>query len=84
MENLRFKMCIRDRIGYVTKLLKNEGAFPEIFAAAYENRNASNLVFSVPSDLSITGSRIDVIADRAHLLKESQYRPHEWLSLIHI
>lgn len=31
-----------------------------------------------PSDLSITGKQIDVIADRAHLLKESQYRPHEW------
>ena len=61
------ELCDSILIGYLTKLLKNEGAFPEIFASAYENRNANNLVFSVPSDLSITGSRIDVIADRAHL-----------------
>ena len=72
------ELCDPTLIGYVTKLLKNEAAFPEIFAVAYENRNANNLVFSIPSDLSITGKQIDVIADRAHLLKESQYRPHEW------
>lgn len=72
------ELCDPILIGYITKLLKNEGAFPEIFASAYENRNANNLVFSVPSDLSITGSRIDVIADRAHLLKEPPYRPHKW------
>ena len=72
------ELCDSILIGYIMKLLKNEEVFPEIFAAAYENRNANNLVFSIPSDLSITGKQIDVIADRAHLLKESQYRPHEW------
>lgn len=71
------ELCDPTLIGYVTKLLKNEAAFPEIFAVAYENRNANNLVFSIPSDLSITGKQIDVIADRAHLLKEPPYRPHE-------
>ena len=72
------ELCDSILIGYIMKLLKNEEVFPEIFAAAYENRNANNLVFSIPSDLSITGKQIDVIADREHLLKESQYRPHEW------
>mgnify|MGYP000801782261 FL=1 len=72
------ELCNHILIGYVTKLLKNEAAFPEIFASAYENRNANNLVFSIPSELSITGRQIDLIADRAHLLKEPQYRSHEW------
>ena len=72
------ELCDPTLIGYITKLLKSEAEFPEIFAAAYENRNANNLVFSIPSELSITGRQIDVIADRAHLLKEPQYRPHEW------
>lgn len=34
------ELCDPILIGYITKLLKNEEAFPEIFAAAYENRNA--------------------------------------------
>ena len=36
------ELCDPTLIGYVTKLLKNEAAFPEIFAWAYENRNANN------------------------------------------
>ena len=59
------ELCDPTLIGYITKLLKSEAEFPEIFAAAYENRNANNLIFSIPSELSITGRQIDVIADRA-------------------
>lgn len=38
------ELCDPTLIGYITKLLKSEAEFPEIFAAAYENRNANNLV----------------------------------------
>ena len=72
------ELCDQTLIGSIRMLMKDDSVFPEIFSAAFENRNANNLVFSIPSDLSITGKQIDVIADRAHLLKESQYRPHEW------
>ena len=71
------ELCDQTLIGSIRMLMKDDSVFPEIFSAAFENRNANNLVFSIPSDLSITGKQIDVIADRAHLLKESQYRPHE-------
>lgn len=70
------ELCDQTLIGSIRMLMKDDSVFPEIFSAAFENRNANNLVFSIPSDLSITGKQIDVIADRAHLLKESQYRPH--------
>lgn len=72
------ELCDPILIGYITKLLKKQREHSRKYSPrAYENRNANNLVFSVPSDLSITGSRIDVIADRAHLLKEPPYRPHK-------
>lgn len=74
------ELCDQTLIGSIRMLMKDDSVFPEIFSAAFENRNANNLVFSIPSDLSITGKQIDVIADRAHLLKESQYRPHGLMS----
>ncbi len=63
------ELCDQTLIGSIRMLMKDDSVFPEIFSAAFENRNANNLVFSIPSDLSITGKQIDVIADRAHLLK---------------
>ena len=46
------ELCDQTLIGSIRMLMKDDSVFPEIFSAAFENRNANNLVFSIPSDLS--------------------------------
>lgn len=44
------ELCDQTLIGSIRMLMKDDSVFPEIFSAAFENRNANNLVFSIPSD----------------------------------
>lgn len=69
----------RKLLSIFRSLLKNpEEDYDLLLEAAYANRNANDLIFSVSEEQSVTGKAVAIVASRTHLIEEKPYVAHAW------
>ncbi len=62
----------------IQSALKNHADLDSILRAAYESRNANDIVFAISAEQSVTNKQLAIVAGREHLRETRQYEPGVW------
>lgn len=62
----------------IQSALKNHADLDAILRAAYESRNANDIVFAISAEQSVTNKQLAIVAGREHLRETRQYEPGVW------
>lgn len=62
----------------ILSALKNHADLDSILRAAYESRNANDIVFAISAEQSVTNKQLAIVAGREHLSETRTYESGAW------